>query len=399
MTQKTLKTTLQKRLLEFSVDEDPLLSMLQWFMQELMQIEAEGKTGAAKGQHSAERKTFFSGHRIRRFDTRLGTTYLLIPKVRKGGYIPFFITEKKRSEIALMQVVKDAYVHGVSTRKIEKVAKTLGIESISKSQISELSKGLDQQLEEFRNRKLEAEYPVMYADALYEKIRVDGHVENTAIMVISAVNNAGKREILGFDAMPEESEASYTELFRSLKIRGLKKISLVVSDAHLGLKSAISKNFPGSCWQRCKVHFMRNVLAHVSHREKKSFAEHLKTIFRMPSKAEAIRYSKHLIDLYEKRFPKAIEVLESGLEDTLTYYDFPLLPERRISSTNGHERLNREIRRRSRVVNIFPSAESYLRLIGSILIEQHEDWQTSYNYFSVDKLDQQSEIQKRSKNP
>jgi putative transposase len=398
MTQKTLKTTLQKRLLEFSVEEDPLLSMLQWFMQELMQIEAENKTGAVKGKHSPERKTWFSGHRIRRFDTRLGTTYLLIPKVRKGGYIPFFITEKKRSEVALMQVVKDAYVHGVSTRKIEKVAKALGIDSISKSQVSELSKGLDEQISEFRGRKLDSEYPVLYADALYEKIRVDGRVENTAIMVISAVNKAGKREILGFDAMPEESEASYTELFRSLKNRGLKKTSLFVSDAHQGLKNAIVKNFSGSSWQRCKVHFMRNVLVHVSHREKNAFADKLKTIFKMPSRTEALRYADHMIEIYAKRFPKAIGVLENGLEDALTYFDFPLLPERRISSTNGHERLNREIRRRSRVVNIFPSTESYIRLIGSILLEQHEDWQTSYNYFSVDKIDQQCEIQIRNEN-
>jgi len=349
-----------------------------------MEVEVENKLGASKGEHSPKRTGYRSGTRVRRFDTRMGTMYLLVPKVRKGGYIPFFVTERKRSEQALIQVVQEAFVNGVSTRKIERLAQSLGIESISASQVSQLNKELNEQVEEFRNRLLENTYPIIWIDALYEKIRDNHRVRNLAVHVVSGINLDGKREILAIEPMYEESEASYTTLFESLKKRGLQNIWLAVSDAHQGLIAAIQKSFVGCSWQRCKVHFMRNILAHIPAKDKESFAAKLKQIWQQPDYESAKRYANLLIEEYATKFPKAIEVLENGLEDSLQYYEFPEIDSRKISSTNILERLNKEIRRRSKVVGIFPSMESYIRLISCYLIEYAEDWETSRCYIKKD---------------
>lgn len=261
-------TIFENKLLEFITDEDPLLSMLQWVTDKLVEVEVAQKVKAEKGKHTPSRATYRCGTRVRRFDTRMGTLYLVIPKLRKGGYIPFFVTEKKRSEQALIQVVQEAWKNGISTRKIDRVAKSLGIESISASQVSEINKGLDSMVDEFRTRRLEAEYPIIWADALYEKIRDDGHVNNKAVMVVKGINLQGIPQILAIEAMQNESEATYRELFGKLKERGLEKVWLCVSDAHAGLQAAIRKEFLGASWQRCKVHFMRNILAHVNQKEK-----------------------------------------------------------------------------------------------------------------------------------
>lgn len=220
-----LKSTasFEKMLLQFMTEPDPMLSMLEWLCHKLMEVEVDAKLGAAKGEHSEERLGYRSGCRVRRFDTRMGTMYLMVPKVRKGGYVPFFVTEKKRSEQALLQVVQEAFVNGISTRKIERLAKSLGIESISSSQVSEINKELNDQVEEFRQRRLESTYPVIWIDALYEKIRVGRRVCNMAVHVVCGINMEGKREILAVEPMYEESEASYTSLFDNLKARGLQK--------------------------------------------------------------------------------------------------------------------------------------------------------------------------------
>ena len=207
---------------------------------------------------------------MRRFDTRLGTAYLCIPKLRNGGYVPFFVVERKRSEQALIQVVQEAFVNGVSTRKIERLAKALGIEGMSAGQVSEINKGLDEQVERFRTRQLEAEYPVLWIDALYEKIRRNGRVVNTAVMLVTGINASGTREILAVQPMEVESEENYTLLFKQLKARGLQRVWMVVSDAHLGIQAAVRKTFLGASWQRCKVHLMRNIMAHVNQRDKKA---------------------------------------------------------------------------------------------------------------------------------
>ena len=387
MAKRDLSTLFKSLLLQFIGEQDPLLSMMEWMTQQLMEIEAENKVGAEKGKHSTERKTYFSGHRVRRFDTRLGSTYLLVPKLRNGGYVPFFVVERKRSEQALIQVVQEAFVNGVSTRKIEKLAQALGIEGMSASQVSEINKGLDEQVERFRTRPLEPEYPVLWIDALYEKIRRDGRVVNTAIMLVTGINALGTREILAVQPMEVESEENYTLLFKQLKARGLQKAWLVVSDAHLGIQAAVRKNFIGASWQRCKVHFMRNIMAHVNQRDKKAFAAKLKQIWVQPDRKSAIRMARIFIAEFQTKYPSAVETLREGLEDSLQFYALEEFDPKKISSTNMHERLNKEIRRRSRVVGIFPSIDSYVRLVASYLIEYSEDWSIGRSYIKSESID------------
>ena len=262
--------TYKKLLLHFMGELDPLYSMLQWLTERMMEVESELKVGAVKGKHSSDRTTHFSGTRVRRFDTRLGTMYLLVPKLRQGGYVPFFVTEKKRSEQALMQVIQEAFINGVSTRKMERLAQSLGIEGISAGQVSAMTKGLDEQVTQFRSRPLEKEYPVIWVDALYEKIRFDGRVISMAVLVVAGITVDGRRDILACEPMMNESEETYGSLFERLKERGLETVWLCVSDAHRGLSKALQKAFLGCSWQRCKVHFMRNVMAHVSHKEKRA---------------------------------------------------------------------------------------------------------------------------------
>jgi transposase-like protein len=380
-------------LTKFVVDEDPLLSMMKWMMEQLMKIESEMKVGAKKGEHNSDRKSYFSGYRPRRFDTRLGTVYLMIPKIRKGGYIPFFITERKRSEQALIAMVQEAYVNGVSTRKIERLAKELGIENISASQVSQINKGLDGQVKEFRNRPLQKEYPFVWVDALYEKTRdYDGKVVSTAIMIAYGVTLEGKREVLAIEPFINESYETWKNFFDRLKQRGVQKIALLVSDAHLGIQKAFKESFIGASWQRCKVHFMRNILAHIPHRAKEKFAARLKQIWLQNSKKEAYLIVQAIIDEYGNKFPEAIEVLQEGLEDSLQFYHFPQIDKRRISSTNVLERINKEIRRRSKVVSIFPSKKSYLRLIATYLMEYTEDWEIERSYIHPQKLQEVMEI-------
>ena len=376
----------KKVLVEFIGQEDPLLAMLEWTAQQMMQIEAEGIVGAQKGEHCKERKTYFSGRRVRRMDTRLGTVYLFIPKLRKGGYIPFFISERKRSEQALIGLTQEAFINGVSTRKIERLARSLGIENISASQVSEINKGLSEQVEEFRSRPLEAEYPFLWIDALYEKVRVDGRVISIALMLAYGINRDGKREILAIEPMYDESEASWREFFRKLKNRGVQKICLCISDAHMGIQNALKKEWIGSSWQRCKVHFMRNILARVPHRDKSLFSERLKQIWLQPDKHSAMSLAQTMIHDYEKRFPEAIKCLDEGLEDSLQFYEYPEIDKRRISSTNVVERIIREIRRRSRVIGVFPNKESYVRLITCYLIEYSEEWINERSYIKHENI-------------
>ena len=371
----------------FLTEEDPLLAMMKWLLNKMMEIEAEQKVGAAKGRHCKERRTYFSGYRARRFDTRLGTVYLMIPKLRKGGYVPFFINYRKRSEEALISLIKEAYVNGVSTRKIERLAKTLGIENISASQVSEITKELDEQVKEFRTRPLEKEYPFVWVDALYEKVRdYENKVVSTAIMVAYGINLEGKREVLAIEPFINENKENWKMFFKKLKHRGLEKIALLISDAHPGIQPAFKESFLGASWQRCKVHFMRNILASVPFKAKKSFAAKLKQIWLQETKQEALEMAKFIINNYENKYPEAIETLKEGLEDSLQFYHFPEIDKRRISSTNVIERLNREIKRRTKVISIFPSRNSYLRLVTTYLMEYTEDWIKERSYIKKEKL-------------
>ncbi|MCK5070904.1 MAG: IS256 family transposase, partial [Desulfocapsa sp.] len=265
------KELFKRVMTDFILEEDPMLAMLKWMTEKLMEAEAANKVGANKNEHSSSRTTHFSGYRPRRFDTRMGTMYLMVPKLRKGGYIPFFITEKKRAEQALISVVQEAYINGVSTRKIERIAKEMGIDGISASQVSQINKGLNEQVEAFRSRVLQKEYPFIWVDALYEKIRSNGRVISTAIMIAYGVGMDGKREVLAIEPFYSESNESWRAFFKKLKARGLQKCALVVSDAHQGIQNAVKNELTGCSWQRCKVHFMRNILAYVSPKSKELF--------------------------------------------------------------------------------------------------------------------------------
>ena len=392
MARKNDTTFFEDKLLDFVTAKDPLLEMLQWVMDKFMETEVAHKSGAEKGSHSQTRTGYRCGYRVRRFDTRLGTVYLSVPKIRQGGYIPFFVTEKKRSEQALIQVVQECWLNGVSTRKIGNIAKRLGIESLSASEVSEINGGLDQMVDEFRTRRLDAEYPAIWADAPYEKIRDNHRVVSKAVMVVKAVNLEGRQEILAVEPMENESEETYSALFRRLQERGLEKVWLCVSDAHRGLQAAIRSTLHGTSWQRCKVHFMRNILAYVPQRDKEKVAAKLKLIWQAPDEKSARAMKAAFCQEYEKSFPKAVECLEEGFEDSVQFYAFEELDGRKISSTNTLERLNREIRRRSSVVGIFPSTDSYIRLITSYLLEYSDDWQTERCYMNAGSIKLQKEI-------
>ena len=381
------KELFKRVMTDFILEEDPMLAMLKWMTEKLMEAEAANKVGANKNEHSSSRTTHFSGYRPRRFDTRMGTMYLMVPKLRKGGYIPFFITEKKRAEQALISVVQEAYINGVSTRKIERIAKEMGIDGISASQVSQINKGLNEQVEAFRSRVLQKEYPFIWVDALYEKIRSNGRVISTAIMIAYGVGMDGKREVLAIEPFYSESNESWRAFFKKLKARGLQKCALVVSDAHQGIQNAVKNELTGCSWQRCKVHFMRNILAYVSPKSKELFSSKLKQIWVQPDFKSAMTMSNLMVDEYSAKYPDAIRCLEDGLEDSLQFYHFDTIDHRRIASTNVLERLNREIRRRSRVVGVFPSQESYIRLLTCYLMEYTEEWEVERSYIQPQKLE------------
>ena len=275
---------------------------------------------------------------------------------------------------------------------MDSLTKTLGIESISWGQVSVLTEELNEQVEAFQQRKLEATYLVLWGDALYERIRDNRAVKNMAVLVVTGINTEGKRDILAVEPMYEESTATHTKLFENLKERGIKKVWLVISDAHKGLVKAARESFVGCSWQRCKVHFMRNILGCVSSRDKKYFAEKLKQIWLQPDYDSATKYADWLMNEYEGKYPQAIATLEEGLEESLQFFNFRQIDARKIASTNLLERLNREIRRRTKVVGIFPSMDSYIRLVTSYLIEYSEDWSSGRSYINpmlINEIQQQ----------
>ena len=378
--------------------QDPLYQMLFTMMNMLMEMEANKITGSEKGEHNSERTDYRSGYRPRRFDTRLGTMNLQVPKFRNNGYVPFFMQDRQRSEEALISMVVEAYTNGVSTRKIKHLAESLGIESITPGEVSQMNKSLDEMVKEFHEQKLEKEMPVIWIDAVYEKIRVGKHVKSMAVMIVKAINMDGKPTIIAIEAMENESEATYTEFFNKLKVRGLEKVWLCVSDAHPGLQAAIRKCWTGSVWQRCKVHFMRNIMATVPKKQKESFGAELKKIWQAETREDAIKLKDAFIEKYADKYEKAVECLEEGFEDSIQFYGFSKIDSRKISSTNTLERLNKEVRRRSRAVGIFPSTESYLRLMTASLIEYSEDHLTGASYISAETLrEQKIDLEKEQK--
>lgn len=353
----------------------------------LMEMEVQEKAGAEKHERSEDRKTYRNGYRTRAWDTRAGTLDLKVPRLRDGSYFPSLLEPRRRAERALVAIVQEAYISGVSTRKVEQLVQTLGLESLDKSQVSRLCKELDQQVEAWKTRPLEGTYPFLWLDAIYIKVRVNHRVVNQAVVVAVAVNSDGEREILGLDVGPTEDEAFWTQFLRSLVDRGLKGVMLAISDAHLGLKKAIASVLAGAAWQRCRVHTMRNLLSHVSRTAQPMVAALLRSIFVQPDQAAARAQLRAMASkLQQLGFARAADLLLSAEDDVLAYMAFPSENWRQLHSTNPLERLNKEIRRRSDVVGIFPSHASVVRLVGCLLIEQHEEWSTGRRYFSQDSM-------------
>lgn len=357
-----------------SAAEDPVRAMAEMVLDFLMEAEVTQKVGAEPHERSDERTGYRNGHRERRWDTRLGTLSLKVPKVRDGGYVPSFIEHRKRSEQALISVIQEAVVQGVSTRRIETVLAEFGIAGVSAGQVSHLCAALDDKVRQFRERPLGASRYV-WVDALYEKVREDDRVESMAVVIATGVNAQGRREVLGFDVIPTETEEGWTQFLKSLKERGLSGVQLVISDAHGGLKAAARKILKAE-WQRCKVHFYRNVLSQVTKRSQAEVSEAMKAVFVQRDEKSAKAKAADLVKQFQGRFAKAMDVFESGIDDVLSYLHYPAGHRIRISSTNPLERLNREIRRRTRVVGIFPHRGACVRLIGMLLVEMHEDWLT-----------------------
>jgi len=354
--------------------EDPIRAMAEMITDFVMEAEVTAKIGAEPHQRSEERTGYRNGHRERRWDTRLGSLKLKVPKVREGGYVPSFIEHRKRSEQALISVIQEAVVQGVSTRKIENVLAEFGIAGVSAGQVSQLCAGLDDKVQQFRERRL-GESRYVWVDAVYEKVREDERVESMAVVIATGVNPQGRREVLGLDVIPTETEEGWTQFFKTLKERGLSGVQLVISDAHGGLKNAVRKVLKAE-WQRCKVHFYRNVLAQVPKRSQAEVSEAMKAVFVQRDEKSARAKAAEVVRQFQNRYGKAMEIFEAGLDDVLSYLHYPTAHRVRVSSTNPIERLNLEIRRRTRVIGIFPHRGACLRLIGMLLVEIHEDWLT-----------------------
>ena len=370
-------------------DGDVLREGIRVLSQALMETEVAGLIGADRHERSADRTAYRNGYRTRTWDTRVGTIELAIPKVRPGTYFPSLLEPRRRAEQALLAVVQEAYVHGVSTRKVDDLLKGLGLDGISKSEVSRMCSELDPLVEAFRTRSLAGEHPYLWVDATYHKVRVDGRVTNQATVVAVGVTQEGERQVLGVDVGPSEDRAFWTAFLRSLVKRGLRGVRLVISDAHEGLKQAIATVLGGATWQRCRVHFMRNLLATVPQGAREPIAAIVRTIFAQPDHATALAQLRKVADGLRPRFPATAALLEDAAEDVLAYRHLPAAHQRQLHSTNPLERLNKEIKRRSNVVGIFPNARAVIRLVGAILVEQDDEWAVAdRRYFSAESMKQ-----------
>jgi putative transposase len=370
-------------------DGEVLREGIRVLSQALMETEVAGLIGAERHERTPDRAAYRNGFRTRTWDTRVGTIELAIPKVRPGTYFPSLLQPRRRAEHALLAVVQEAYVHGVSTRKVDDLVRALGIEGLSKSEVSRMCAELDPVIDAFRTRPLTGEYPYVWVDATYHKVRVDGRVTSQATVVAIGVSSTGERQVLGLDVGPSEDRAFWTAFLRSLVKRGLRGLRLVVSDAHEGLKQAINTVLTGTTWQRCRVHFMRNLLATVPQGAREPVAAIVRTIFAQPDHASAMTQLQKVGDGLRARFPRATTLLEEAAEDILAYRHVPVEHQRQLHSTNPLERLNKEIKRRSNVVGIFPTAKSVVRLVGAILLEQDDEWAVAERrYFSVESMKQ-----------
>ena len=374
-------------LLQKHDEGDFLRAVTEAVLQTLMEHDVEGMIGAGRYERGEGRLTYRNGYRDRELKTRMGALNLRVPKLRQGSYFPGFLEPRRTSEKALVAVIQEAWIGGVSTRKVDDLVQAMGLSGISKSTVSKLCKDIDERVHEFLDRPLAGEWPYLWLDATYLKVRQGGRIISVAAIIAVAVNTDGRREIIGLTVGPSEAETFWTEFLRSLKARGLNGLKLVISDAHTGLKAAIRRVFDAT-WQRCRVHWMRNALAHVPKGQHTVVSAAIRQAFNQPDHKGAVEVWRHVADQLRPRWPKLATLMDESEADVLAYMAFPAQHRTKLHSTNPLERLNKEVKRRADVVGIFPNEESILRLIGAVLFEQNDDWQSQHRYMMVDAFSQ-----------
>jgi len=372
-------------LLEKGTDADLLREMLSFMAQRLMDADVEGLCGAAAGERSEERTNHRNGYRDRRWETRAGSIPLRIPKLRQGSYFPGFLEPRRAAEKAMTAVIQEAYIQGVSTRSVDDLVKAMGMTGVSKSQVSRLCEEIDERVNAFLDRPLEGDWPYVWLDATYVKVREAGRIVSVAAIIAVGVNSDGRREVLGLAVGPSEAETFWTGFLRSLTRRGLRGVKLVVSDAHVGLKAAIAKVLKAT-WQRCRVHFTRNVLAHATKGQRQMVAALIGTIFAQETSEAAHAQWGLVTEQLVARFPKLRKLMEEAEHDVLAYFDYPREHRTKLHSTNTLERLNGEVKRRSDVVGIFPNERAIVRLVGALLLEQNDEWSIQRRYVTLETL-------------
>jgi transposase-like protein len=379
-------TELVRNVVSTLLESADFQTMLSETLHQVMDEEVEAVCGASYGSRDPQRRNRRNGYRKRALETRVGTVELSVPKLRQGSYLPSFIEPRRRWEQAFVNVVCEAYVHGVSTRKVEELVEAMGAKGMSKSQVSRMAKSLDQQVEAFRTRPLTSAYPYLWLDALYIKVRESHRVVSKALLVAYGVNENGEREVLDLAVEAGEMEVAWRRFLTRLLDRGLTGVQLVISDAHVGLRAAIRTVLVGTTWQRCTIHFRRNVFSSVPKKAQDLVLAAVKAVFQQPDQTAAREAMGRAIELADKVSGSTAELLREAEDDVLAYMTFPRAHWRQIHSTNPLERLNKEIRRRTRVVGIFPNDAALVRLVGMLLIEQNDEWLVGRRYFSLSSM-------------
>ncbi|MFN3684673.1 MAG: IS256 family transposase [Fimbriimonadaceae bacterium] len=386
MSDKHVQASELSRKLSAGLPQDFLQQVLLKALKEVMEAEVTALCAAPYGSRTDERQNSRNGYRDRDVETRMGTLPLAIPRVRQGTYFPSFLEPRRRWEQAFVNVVSEAYVLGVSTRKVEELVEAMGAKGMGRSEVSRMSAVLDEDVRAFRERRLEQAYPYLWLDALYVKVREGGRTVSKAVLVATGVAANGYREVVGVEVASGEMETCWRAFLEHLVGRGLSGVQLVSSDAHAGLRKAIAGVLNGTTWQRCSVHFLRNVLALLPKSAQRLAAGAFRTAFDQTNLAAAREYFGKAIQLLESKHPKAADCAREAEEDVLAFMSFPEIHWRQIRSTNPLERLNKEIRRRTDVVGIFPNDASLLRLVTMLLVEQHDEWTVTRRYFSVESM-------------